>query len=251
MRRRASPSSVAVRAASAAVAGLLVAALWAAPVRAAELTRREVLDAMKRAASFMIETVAVRGGYAWVVSEDLARRWGEVPARPSQIWLQGGTERVGSVLLDAYEATGDDAYLRGARQAADALVFGQHHLGGWHYFIDFDPAGVPEWYETQASRFHYGLEEFRHYYGNATYDDQVTQDAARFLLRFYSATREAAYREPLLKALGFVLLSQYPNGAWPQRYPLRHDYVHEGLPDYTSFYTLNDGAAEANIELLL
>jgi PelA/Pel-15E family pectate lyase len=214
-------------------------------------TRGEALAAMKKAAVFMDEKVALRGGHVWLVSEDLSLRWGEIPARPSQIWLQGGTERVGQVLLDAYEATRDDYYLNAARKAADALVFGQHPLGGWHYFIDFEPSGLPEWYETQASRFRYGYEEYRHYYGNATFDDRVTPDAALFLLRFYRMTHEAAYREPVLKALDFVLAAQYPNGAWPQRFPLRYEYAHDGLPDYTSFYTLNDGATLGIVELLL
>ena len=230
---------------------LLSNAAWLPLSLAAEPTREEVLTAMKKATRFMREDVAVRGGYVWVVSEDLSRRWGEVPARPSQIWLQGGTERVGQVLLDAYEATQDNYYLDAARDTADALVAGQLPLGGWHYFIDFDPPGILEWYETQASRFRWGMEEYRFYYGNATYDDRVTQDAARFLLRFYDLTHDDAYREPVLKALGFVLESQFPNGAWPQRYPLRDDYAHDGFPDYTSFYTLNDGATEATIELLL
>jgi len=233
------------------LAVLAMTALCAAPATGAEPTRQAVLAAMKKAATFMIETVAVNGGYVWIVSDDLRQRWGEVPARPSQIWLQGGTERVGHVLLDAYEATGDVYYLQGARKAADAIVFGQHHLGGWHYFIDFDPKGLADWYRTQASRFRYGLEEYRYYYGNATFDDHVTPDAASFLLRFYRTTREAAYRGPVLKALDFLLLSQYPNGAWPQRYPLRYDFAHDGLPDYTSYYTLNDGAAEGIVALLL
>ncbi|GFE87741.1 pectate lyase [Steroidobacter agaridevorans] len=219
--------------------------------KASQPGREEILKAMKQAAVFMVDKVAVHGGYVWVVSDDLSQRWGEVPARPSQIWLQGGTERVGEVMLDAYEATGDRYYLEAARKAADALVFGQHPLGGWHYFIDFDPRGLPQWYEDVASRFPYGLEEYRHYYGNATFDDHVTSDAAQFLLRFYSVSHEAAYREPVARALHFLLISQYPNGAWPQRYPLRYEYAHDGLPDYTSFFTLNDGAAEHNIKVLL
>jgi len=231
---------------------LLVAAMsWSALASPAQPSRDEALAAMKKATVFMSEKVALGGGHVWLVSEDLRRRWGEIPARPSQIWLQGGTERVGEVLLDAFEATRDDDYLKAARKAADALVFGQHPLGGWHYFIDFEPAGIAEWYETQASRFRYGYEEYRHYYGNATFDDRVTPDVARFLLRFYRVTREAAYREPVMKALDFVLKAQYPNGAWPQRFPLRDEYAHDGLPDYTSFYTLNDGATLAIFELLL
>lgn len=221
------------------------------PQAIAQPTRAEALAAMKKATTFMAGTVAHRGGYVWAVSEDLSTRWGEVPARPSQIWVQGGTPLVGDALLDAWEATGDADYLDAARRAVDALVFGQTPEGGWHYFVDFDPKGLSRWYETRASRFLFGYEEYRHYYGNATYDDGVTPDAARFLLRFYAATLETAYRAPLLRALDFVLASQYPNGAWPQRFPLRYEFAHDGLPDYTSFYTLNDGAMFGAIELLV
>ena len=128
---------------------------------------------------------------------------------------------VGNVLLDAYDATGDAFYLDGARRAADALVFGQHPLGGWHYFIDFDPKGLPEWYETKAWHFTYGYEEYRHYYGNCTYDDRVTSGAALYLLRFYRTTLETEYRAPLLKDARLRAAVRIPNGAWPQRYPLR------------------------------
>lgn len=206
---------------------------------------------MKHASQFMLDSVAVRGGHVWVVSDDLENRWGEVPARPTQIWLQGGTESVGQVMLDAYEATADPFYLDAAREAADAIIYGQTPAGGWHYFIDFDPTGLDEWYEKTASRFLFGYEEYRYYYGNATFDDQVTPDAAGFLLRYYKLTLEPAYRAPLLKALDFVLDAQYPNGLWPQRYPLRYDYAHDGFPDYTAYYTLNDGATQAAVELLL
>lgn len=232
----------------AALAALL---LCVGAAQAAAPSRAEIIDTMKKATAFMTGKVALHGGYVWLVSDDLKRRWGEIPARPSQIWLQGGTERMGQVFLDAYEATGDAQFLDAARRAADALVYGQHPLGGWHYFIDFDPAGIPEWYERQASKFKWGYEEYRHWYGNATYDDRVTADAGLFLLRFYRLTHEAAYHGPVRKALDFVLESQYPNGAWPQRYPLRYEFAHDGLPDYTSFYTLNDGAMMGIIDLLL
>jgi hypothetical protein len=92
---------------------------------ASEPDRNDILVAMKKASSFMRENVALRGGHVWVVSEDLERRWGEVPARPTQIWLQGGTESVGQVMLDAYEATVDESYLDAAREAADAIVYGR------------------------------------------------------------------------------------------------------------------------------
>ncbi len=233
------------------LSALAACAVICAGLAEAQPTRTEVSDAMRKAATFMVEKASLHGGYVWAVSEDLSARWGEIPARPSQIWVQAGTPMVGMAFLDAYDVTRDRLYLDAARKAADALIFGQTPEGGWHYFIDFDPAGLVDWYKTRASQFKYGYEEFRHYYGNATNDDGVTSDATEFLLRFYATTLDAAYRAPLLKALDFALKAQYPNGGWPQRYPLRYDFVHDGLPDYTSYYTLNDGAQQGYVEMLV
>lgn len=253
-RGRARPRGAAA-AASAAARLAALALLLALPCGAARARqqpgRQDALAAMKRATQFMLDKVGYRGGYVWSVSEDFTRRDGEVPARATQVWIQGGTPEVGHCYLDAYEATRDPLFLDAARRAADALVYGQRPGGGWHYFIDFDPRGTEAWYRTEASRFKWGYEEYRHYYGNATFDDGNSAAAARYLLRFYAATHEAAYRAPLVEALDFFVRAQYPNGAWPQRYPLRPDYSHDGFPDYTSFYTLNDGAAVANVLTLV
>ena len=70
-------------------------------------------------------------------------------------------------------------------------------------------------------------------------------------MRLYAKTLAPAYLEPLRKALNFMLISQYPNGGWPQRYPLRYEFAHDGFPDYTSYYTLNDGAMNNIIDVLL
>ena len=229
----------------------LLLALPQGLARAQQPSRAEALAAMKKATQFMLDKVSHRGGHVWSVSEDFKRFDGEVPARPTQVWIQGGTPEVGHVYLDAYEVTGDPLFLDAARRAAAALVYGQRPEGGWHYFIDFDPKGTEEWYRTEASRFRWGYEEYRHYYGNATFDDGNSAVATRYLLRFYATTLESAYLEPLVKALDFFVKAQYPNGAWPQRYPLHYDFSHDGFPDYTSFYTFNDGAAAANVLTLV
>jgi hypothetical protein len=211
----------------------------------------EALAAMKKASKYMAETVSCHGGYLWSYTEDLSEVFGEVPARKSQIWIQEGTPEMGELFLDLYQTTGDETYLGYAKNTADALVYGQHTLGGWHYFIDFDKKGLQEWYEKVASRFIVGWEEYRHYYGNCTFDDNTTQGAASFILHLYQKTLDPAYLEPLKRALNFVLIAQYPNGGWPQRFPLHYDFGHDGLPDYTSCYTLNDGAMNNTIDLLL
>ncbi len=226
----------------AAVCVFIAAMGMALPAAAQKPERARVLDAMKRATAFMTDTVSCHGGYLWNYSADLSERWGEAPARPSQIWVQGSTPEMGELFLDAFAATGDSLFLGAARKVADALVYGQHPAGGWHYVIDFDHSGLASWYETTFSKFKWGMEEYRHNWGNCTYDDDNTQSATRFLLHLYMATFDTRYRAPLLKALDFMLRSQYPNGAWPQRYPLRYEFAHDGLADYTHYYTLNDNS---------
>ncbi|MCE5248905.1 pectate lyase [bacterium] len=223
---------------------LVTADSYAAP------NETNALDTMKKATDFMMKTVSYRGGFVWKYREDLSEQWGEVPARRTQIWVQGATNGVGEMLIDAYTVTGGRDYLEYAKKVADALIWGQHPEGGWHYFIDFDMPGIRKWYDEVASKC-WGWEEYYHYYGNCTFDDDTTTSSIRFLMKLYIVTLDPAYYEPLLKALNFVLEAQFPNGAWPQRYPLMYEYVKNGKPDYTSFYTFNDGVMFNNIMVLL
>jgi hypothetical protein len=215
------------------------------------LDEKQVSGALKKAADFMMNTVSNRGGFLWHYAADLSEQWGEVPARKSQIWIQPpSTPDVGLMFLDAYKTTGDRQYLTYSERAAAAVIWGQHPSGGWHYFVDFDPSGIRKFYEEVASQCR-GWEEFYHYYGNATFDDDTTTGATRFLLRLYDVTLDPKYRPPLLQALDFVLRAQYPNGGWPQRYPLSYEFPHGGHADYTSFHTFNDDVISNNIYLLL
>jgi len=213
-------------------------------------TEKAALAAMEKAASFMSDEASCRGGFVWMYAADLSDQWGEIPARPSQIWVQGATNGAGEMYLDLYDALGDERYLAYAKRAANAIVWGQHPAGGWHYLIDFDMPGIRTWYDEVASRC-WGWEEYYHYYGNCTYDDDSTASSIRFLLRLYMTTLDPAYREPLLKGLEFVLESQYPLGGWPQRYPLMYGHVKQGIPDYTHYYTYNDHVMRNNILLLV
>jgi hypothetical protein len=219
---------------------------------AAAPTRAEVEATMRRATEFMVDKVAYRGGYLWNYLPDMSRRWGEMEARETQIWLQPpGTSSMGHLFLDAYHATGDEYYYRAAEQVAAALSWGQHPSGGWNYLIDFAGDGsLRDWYATIGKN-GWRLEEFQHYYGNATFDDQTTTDAATFLLRLHLEKRDPRYRAPVDRAIRFVLDSQYPNGAWPQRFPLSHEFSKKGLGDYSSYYTFNDDVAWENVSFLI
>ncbi|HLU06415.1 MAG TPA: pectate lyase, partial [Woeseiaceae bacterium] len=138
-----------------------------------------------------------------------------------------------------------------AERVASALVWGQHPSGGWNYMVDFGgDRSLKKWYAT-IGRNAWRLEEFQHYYGNATFDDQTTTDAAKFLLRLYVEKLDPRYKPPLDKAIQFVLESQYPVGGWPQRYPLSEEFSKPGHPDYTSYLTFNDEVAAENIDFLV
>jgi len=212
----------------------------------------QILEAMKRATRFMVEKVSTDGGYVWTYLSDRSRRWGELEARATQIWIQPpGTASMGHVFLDAYHATQDEYYYRAAEAVAGALIKAQHPSGGWNYLADFaGERSLREWYDT-VGRNAWRMEEFQHDWGNATFDDSATAVSAKFLLRLYVEKRDPKYKPALDKALAFVLDSQYPIGAWPQRFPLKNEFSHHGNPDYTSYLTFNDGVAGENIDFLV
>jgi len=208
-----------------------------------ESLNTQVLKALSKSADFMMEMLSCNGGFLWKYSEDFEEVYGEIKAEKSMIWFESpGTPTVGMMFLQAYEVTHDIKYLQYAKIVADAIIKGQLPCGGWHYFTDFENSDLQQYYNSYLSTI-WGWQEFLYFYGNATFDDQVTADCTRMLMRLYCITRENKYLKPLKKSLNFILEAQYPNGAWPQRYPL--------MNDYTAWYTFNDGVIENNIKVLI
>lgn len=212
----------------------------------------EAEQVMMRATKYMVETVSTNGGYVWFYLPDFSRRWGEMEAYKTMIWIQSpGTVSMGHLFLDAYRETGEEYYYEAAEKAASALVWGQSPEGGWNYMIDFaGDRSLKQWYSTIGKNA-WRLEEFQHYYGNSTFDDDVTSNAARLLLRIYLEKLDPVWKPPLDKAISYILESQYPTGGWPQRYPLKYDFIHHGHPDYTSFHTFNDDVIGENVNFLI
>jgi hypothetical protein len=226
---------------------LLFALLFAGvlPAQDAVPSRESVISVMREATDFMFDTLSNRGGFVWFYTMDLAP-WGELKARPSMIWVEPpGTPSVGLVLLEAYAATKDEYYLHRAAQVADALAQGQHPSGGWNYFIDFDPEGLPAYYESFFSKC-WGWQEYLKPRSNCTFDDYSTTEATRFFLRLYDVTKEERYRAVVMKALDHILRAQYPDGAWPQRFPDA-----EADHDYSAARTFNDDVTYDCIKILL
>lgn len=211
----------------------------------------QITATMKKATRYMMDVASYRGGFVWNYLPDYSRSWGEMEAKRTMVWIQPpGTPAVGHLLLDAYHATKDEYYYECAGKVANALIWGQLPCGGWNYMFDFaGENSLKEWYRT-IGKSGWRLEEFQHYYGNATFDDEGTIQAAKFLLRIYLEKLDPAYRPALEKCIRFVLESQYPVGGWPQRYPLMYDHPFQGKADYSSFITLNDDVVLENIDFL-
>lgn len=207
---------------------------------------------MLEATRYMVETVSTNGGYVRLYREDFSRRWAELEAYNTQIAVQDpGTVAMGNLFLDAYDITNEHYYYQAAVKAANALIYGQHQAGGWHYIIDFaGDHSLRNWHATIGKNA-WGFEEHYHYYGNATFDDLTTARAAKFLLRIYRLKHDAMFKPALDKAIAFVLASQYPQGGWPQRYPLMYNHPVGTNKDYTHYYTFNDDVIWGNIDFLI
>lgn len=230
---------------------------------------------MRRAAVFMDERVSYYGAYVWSYLPDLSLTWGEMEARRTMCWVQPpGTPSVGHGLLDAYHATGDETFLRAAERTGLALVRAQLPVGGWNYIHDFAGEGsLREWYDTVGAN-GWRLEEFQHYYGNATFDDAGTSSAAQLILRLYLERRNPVFKASLHRVIDFMLRAQLrggpADGGWPQRFPAFSGSVtHTPWPDqrpswlpsdvghgmedgdYARHVTFNDDVLGENIKFLL
>src|SRR5690606_11453314 len=61
-----------------------------------------------------------------------------------------------------------------------------------------------------------------------TFDNAATTTQADLLAKAYTATGKQAYADAFYKAINLILEAQYPNGGWPQNFPLvggYHDHI--------------------------
>lgn len=61
-----------------------------------------------------------------------------------------------------------------------------------------------------------------------TFDNDATSMQTRLLAQAYTVTGDKAYQDAFNRGLQLILNAQYPNGGWPQNYPLvggYHDYI--------------------------
>ncbi|MEY4485312.1 MAG: hypothetical protein RL693_2764, partial [Verrucomicrobiota bacterium] len=217
------------------------------PLTYAQPTRDEVTTAMRKAATFFHSKASSHGGYVYYLSPDLTRRLGEGKATKDQIWVQPpGTPAAGLAYLRAFEATGDSFYLDAAREAAEALVYGQLASGGWMNSIDFDPKTAKGKYRNGKG----GDWDF------SSLDDGITQTALRFLMQMDRALKfqHAGIHEAAESGRTALLGAQLSHGAFPQvwsgpvltakpvkgQYPDYDWHTENRVKEYWNLPTLND-----------
>jgi PelA/Pel-15E family pectate lyase len=179
---------------------------------------------------------------------------------------------MGLLFLEAFETTGEAAYLEAAKDAADALVEGQLASGGWDYLIEFDPAAREAWYR-RADLGRLSPENAARRRNTSTYDDDNTQQALRFLVALTAAhpasddPRDRRHREARDYGLAKLMEAQRPSGGWPQRWdgrpadPAAYPTLAARFPEewprehprasYYDHYTLNDDTQRDCILTLL
>src|SRR5665811_2154727 len=77
---------------------------------------------------------------------------------------------------------------------------------------------------------------------NTTFDNSTTYTHIDYLAQVYTLTKKEKYKDACLKGINFVLSAQYPNGGWPQYFPLEENYSRR--------ITFNDGAYIGIMEML-
>ncbi|HEY4787571.1 MAG TPA: pectate lyase [Bacteroidales bacterium] len=68
---------------------------------------------------------------------------------------------------------------------------------------------------------------------HTTFDNTTTYSHIEYLAQAYTITGNEKYKDACLKGIDFTLAAQYPNGGWPQYYPLEDNY--------SRCITFNDG----------
>ena len=112
------------------------------------------------------------------------------------------------------------------RRIADNVLTWQTPHGDW-----------PKIRDTASEPFDGKNEDLR-----GTFDNSATTGELRFLASTFRATNEPRYEQAFLKGLSHIFQAQYPNGGWPQYYPLSKRY-----PRHITF---NDNAMVRILELL-
>jgi PelA/Pel-15E family pectate lyase len=124
-----------------------------------------------------------------------------------------------------------------AQRLAEVVLSYQTPSGGWSKAVRYSdgPRQPGTHWTTQTG------EGGWHYCG--TIDNRSTTEQLHLLAGVYGATKREDTREALMRGLEWLFAAQFPNGGWPQNYPVEPGY-HEAI-------TLNDDAMTHVLEVML
>ena len=111
------------------------------------------------------------------------------------------------------------------RRIADNVVSWQNANGGWWKAYDVSvarPAKV-EAKDDPASKAPANDREDT-WHRTSTIDNKATFTELRFLARAFRVNQEPKYRAAFERGMKFLFDAQYPNGGWPQRFPVEENY---------------------------
>ena len=77
---------------------------------------------------------------------------------------------------------------------------------------------------------------------NTTFDNTTTYSHIKYLAKVYEVTKAEKYKDACIRGIDFTLSAQYPNGGWPQFFPLRKNY--------SRHITFNDDAIVGIMKML-
>ena len=119
-----------------------------------------------------------------------------------------------------------------AREIADNVIQYQSSQGGWPKNTDLSQTPLSK---DDIPPENGGLAN--------SLDNGATTLPMEFLARIIHATNEEKYKNSFYRGLDYLFIAQYPNGGWPQFWPLRGD-------KYYSRITFNDDAMIRVMNLL-
>jgi PelA/Pel-15E family pectate lyase len=139
-----------------------------------------------------------------------------------------------------------------ARRIADNIVSYQTPAGGWSKNLDFSKHSrapgegfAPDNVSLFLANGDYDAPHNTHWNYVGTFDNDATVTQLRFLAKVISAGgvfQSGSYRAAFLRGIDYILAAQYPNGGWPQVWPLQGGY-HDAI-------TYNDNAMINILQLL-
>ncbi|MBL9146586.1 MAG: pectate lyase [Verrucomicrobiaceae bacterium] len=122
-----------------------------------------------------------------------------------------------------------------AIKTADAVLSYQTPSGGWSKAVDYS-SGPREpgthWTSQKGDAWHYC----------GTIDNRCTTEQIKLLAGVATAMKREDAKGGAIRGIEYLLEAQYPNGGWPQNYPVESGY-HEAI-------TLNDNAMVHVLEVL-